>query len=251
MIAGYVLARVAEGKRHEHDHVDGHAHAHAHGEQHAHEHAPVQASGKESGRPFAGKDERPFVTQVLGHFDELLYHVGAWTVVGLLAAAYLQATVSNGSLSMLSVAGVDIVLVTFLAVPSYVCAASATPLAAVLLAKGVSQGAVLTGLLLGPATNVATVAWLKAAYGARAAFYGLAALVLTTWIFAALANVYLPAPVLAVDAAHEHSHGTIAYACATLLVLLLARAVWRNGLRVWLGSLGEAMGHDHAHDHAH
>lgn len=230
MIAGYVLARVADGAKHAHDHDHG---------------KPMSA------RPFAAPDERSFVAQVMGHFDELLYHVGAWTVVGLLAAAYLQATVSNGSLSMLSVAGVDIALVTLLAVPSYVCAASATPLAAVLLAKGVSQGAVLTGLLLGPATNVATVAWLKAAYGARAAFYGLAALILTTWTFAVLANLYLPAPVLVVDAAHEHSHGAVSYACAVLLVLLLARTVWRNGLRAWLGSLGEAMGHDHAHDHAH
>jgi hypothetical protein len=119
----------------------------------------------------------------------------------------------------------------------------------VLLAKGVSQGAVLTGLLLGPATNVATVVWLKAAYGPRATTYGLMVLVLTTWLFAALANVYLPPPVLAVDAAHEHSHGALSYVCAALLVVLLGRAVWRNGLRVWLGSLGEAMGHDHGHAH--
>ena len=252
MIAGYVLARVAEAAaraKHEHEH-EHHGHGHGHDHHHEHEHAAHSVS--ESQRPFAAaKDARPFTTQVLGHFDELLSHVGAWTVVGLLAAAYLQATVSNGSLSMLSMAGMDIALVTVLAVPSYVCAASATPLAAVLLAKGVSQGAVLTGLLLGPATNVATIAWLKAAYGVRATFYGIGALVLTTWTLAALANVYLPAPVLAVDAAHEHSHGAVSYVCAVLLVLLLARAVWRNGLRVWLGSLGEAMGHDHAHDHAH
>jgi uncharacterized membrane protein YraQ (UPF0718 family) len=249
MIAGYVLARVAEGAaRKEHAREHGHAHAHGLG----HEHASAAHAVSESQRPFAAAaDARPFARQVLGHFDELLYHVGAWTVVGLLAAAYLQATVSNGSLSMLNIAGVDIALVTVLAVPSYVCAASATPLAAVLLAKGVSQGAVLTGLLLGPATNVATIAWLKGAYGTRATFYGIGALVLTTWTLAGLANVYLPAPVLAIDAAHEHSHGAISYVCAVLLVLLLARAVWRNGLRVWLGSLGEAIGHDHAHGHAH
>jgi uncharacterized membrane protein YraQ (UPF0718 family) len=161
----------------------------------------------------------------------------------------LQATVGNGSLSALSIAGADIGLVTILAVPSYVCAASATPLAAVLLAKGVSQGAVLTGLLLGPATNVATLAWLKAAYGVRATAYGIGALLLTTWLLAAFANTMLPAPVLVVDALHDHGHGAVSYACAALLVLLLARAVWRNGLRVWLGSLGDTIGHDHAHDH--
>lgn len=41
--------------------------------------------------------------------------------------------------------------------PLYVCATSSTPLAAVLLAGGFSPGAVLVFLLVGPATNIATV----------------------------------------------------------------------------------------------
>jgi hypothetical protein len=38
-----------------------------------------------------------------------------------------------------------------------------------------------------------------------------------------------------------------------LLALLLLRAMWRYGLRAWLGSLGDSLshGHDHAHGHAH
>jgi hypothetical protein len=57
-----------------------------------------------------------------------------------------------------------------------------------------------------------------------------------------------------------------------LLLALLARAVWRDGLRSWLGSLGEALaldshppaeahahdrpvaddgGHSHSHSHSH
>lgn len=41
--------------------------------------------------------------------------------------------------------------------PLYVCATSSTPLAAALLASGFSPGAVLVFLLVGPATNIATV----------------------------------------------------------------------------------------------
>jgi hypothetical protein len=249
----------ADERDHDHVHervdvrVDGHAHAQAHDDGHGHGpgHEHVEGrSGTLSELPFAGNGsgQRSFVRQVLGHFDELLYHVGAWTLVGLLAAAYLQATVNDGSLSLLNIAGADILLVSILAVPSYVCAASATPLAAVLLTKGVSQGAVLTGLLLGPATNVATLAWMRAAYGARATAFGLGALVLTTWALALAANAFLPVPVIELHE-HAHEHGLFAYACVVLLVLLLVRAVWRNGLRVWLGSLGEAIGHDHKHDH--
>jgi uncharacterized membrane protein YraQ (UPF0718 family) len=242
MIAGYVLAWARDR-----EHAKLHAHAHSHDHAHPHSDAPAVSSE----RPFAAEqvEQRPFLRQVFGHFDELLYHVGAWTLVGLLAAAYLQATVSDGSLSLLSVAGADVLLVSVLAIPSYVCAASATPLAAVLLAKGVSQGAVLTGLLLGPATNVATIAWLRAAYGARATTFGLGALILTTWLLALLANLFLPTPIVELSA-HTHEHGWFAYLCVVALVLLLVRAVWRNGLRVWLGSLGESIGHDHKHDHA-
>jgi hypothetical protein len=48
----------------------------------------------------------------------------------------------------------------------------------------------------------------------------------------------------------------LSYASAALLLVLLARAVWRNGLRTWLGSLGEALAleaepHQHAHVHVH
>ncbi len=43
-------------------------------------------------------------------------------------------------------------------VPLYVCATSSTPLAAVMLASGFSPGAVLAFLLVGPATNLASLA---------------------------------------------------------------------------------------------
>ena len=64
------------------------------------------------------------------------------------------------------------------------CASSATPLAAVLIAKGVSPGAVLSGLLLGPATNIATLAWLRKAFGKRATIWGSIGLLAATWSLA-------------------------------------------------------------------
>jgi uncharacterized membrane protein YraQ (UPF0718 family) len=41
--------------------------------------------------------------------------------------------------------------------PMYVCASASTPLAAVLVAKGLNPGAALVFLLVGPATNIATI----------------------------------------------------------------------------------------------
>jgi uncharacterized membrane protein YraQ (UPF0718 family) len=205
--------------------------------------------------PFGRSDHHGLGAQIVGNFEELLYHIGAWTLLGLIAAAYLQAALQEGALSGISGSGLDIAIVSLLSVPSYVCASSATPLAAVLLAKGISPGAVLSGLLLGPATNVATMAWLRKAFGLRATLWGFAGLLASTWALALVANRVLPNAAMASNAvAAAHEHGVLSYASAALLLLLLGRAVWRNGLRSWLGSLGEALELEpehHGHAHAH
>lgn len=192
--------------------------------------------------------------QVLHHFDELLYHTGPWTVVGLVAAAYLQVVIPEDGLSGMSRGGVDIFVVAIVAVPSYVCAASATPLAAVLLAKGMSPGAVLVGLLLGPATNIATVSWLRRTFGAKATKWGIAALVLSSWGVAFLVNgtsLQVSVPEVATI---DHDHSAFAYGASILLGALVLRGVWRDGLQTWLASLGQALAtgeRAHAHHKHH
>jgi len=222
----------------------------------AHDVGAAQAAA-DLGPSISPAPRRGIVGQIAANFDELLYHIGAWTLIGLLAAAYLQAALTDGALAALAQSGLDVVLVSVLAIPSYVCASSATPLAAVLLAKGISPGAVLSGLLLGPATNIATLAWLRKVYGARATLWAVGALLAITWSLAFVGNrVLVDAAAIASARAMPHEHGPIHYASLALLLLLLARAVWRSGLRTWLGSLGETLAleppqHAHAHPHAH
>ena len=193
-----------------------------------------------------------FGRRFVGAFDELLYHVAPWTVVGLIAAAYVQAVLPAESLEGMHAYGLDLLVVTLVAVPSYVCAASATPLAAVLLMKGMSPGAVLVGLLLGPATNVATVGFMRASYGTRATVIGGVTLIAAAWTLG-LALDLAPIPLATVTPESvAHDHGPVALVAAAALTLVLLRSIWLNGLRAWLGSLGEAMGlGDHGHDHAH
>jgi ABC-type nickel/cobalt efflux system permease component RcnA len=118
---------------------------------------------------------------------------------------------------------------------------------------------VLSGLLLGPATNLATVAWLRKAFGLRATLWGVGGLLASTWGLALVANRLLAGTSLVrATESVAHEHGVFSQASAILLLLLLLRAVWRNGLRSWLGALGEALeletehhGHSHAHGHDH
>jgi len=53
-------------------------------------------------------------------------------------------------------------------VPMYICATASTPIAAALILKGVSPGAALVFLLVGPATNVTSLSVLFGLLGKRA-----------------------------------------------------------------------------------
>jgi hypothetical protein len=59
-------------------------------------------------------------------------------------------------------------LMLILGVPLYICATASTPIAAALVLKGVSPGAALVFLLVGPATNIASLSVLVGLLGKRA-----------------------------------------------------------------------------------
>jgi len=60
-------------------------------------------------------------------------------------------------------------------IPIYVCATGSVPIAAMMIAKGISPGAALVFLMTGPATNSATIAAVWKMLGKKAAFLYLAA----------------------------------------------------------------------------
>jgi uncharacterized protein len=225
------------------------------------------SSGPTSNRPaepalaFECGSGSGWVRRTLSHFEALLYGIGAWIALGLLAAAYVHAALEPGALSGLARSGLDIALLSVLALPGYLSAAAATPLAAVLVGKGVSPGAVLAGLLLAPTTSVAVFVWLRTTGDMRRAVLGHAALCFVGAVLALVANAVLPrvTPALAVrwapdEVGTQAPHGIIAYFVAAILIALCARGIWRNGLRAWLAPLNAGAGLlalRHGHDHEH
>lgn len=194
------------------------------------------------------------IASALHYFDELLLHTAPWTIVGLLAAAFIEVSFEPGALAPLAASGLDILVIALIALPMYVCAASATPMAALLLLKGVSPGAVLVGLLLGPTTNVATVAVLGRAYGPRVAWLGIAIIAGVACVLGVVVN-FVGVPVtLPTELAEAHSHGVWSWGAATVLGGMLVHQLWRSGLGPWLDILdagGHAHGHSHDHGHDH
>ncbi len=101
-------------------------------------------------------------------FGQLLEDVATWLVMGLLVAALVQVYLPADFFAGLGGGLWPMVIMALIGVPMYVCATASTPMAAGFLALGLSPGAVLVFMLLGPASNIGTLMIIKNALGARA-----------------------------------------------------------------------------------
>ncbi len=106
-------------------------------------------------------------------------------------------------------------------VPLYVCAAASTPIAAGLIAGGVSPGAAMVFLLAGPATNIASLIVVRGEFGNRIFAGYLGALVLASVGAGALLDWVLgSASIPAAAPAHVHATGSRAAIAFTIVFLL-------------------------------
>ncbi len=108
--------------------------------------------------------------------------------------------------------------------PLYICATSSTPLAAVLMINGFSPGAVLVFLLVGPATNVASLVVLKKLLGLGGTVRYLVAIIVTAVLCGILTD-YLYG-VTGLEAIYRLSsesdiHSLFSYGAAIFLSLLI------------------------------
>lgn len=188
-------------------------------------------------------------------FDDQLFRGGAWVLLGVVLAAFLDVLVPAQALAEFDSVTLAFFAVTIVAIPSALCAPAATPIAAVLVAKGLAPGAVLVGLLLGPTANVATWMFLRRWFGVRAAFVSLAGVVVAAWVAGALLH-FSGAQFAPLDPAtlpHETPLWLQVLALAALA--LVVRSIWLHGLRAWLGALrrnaGSSEGGGHSHGHSH
>jgi uncharacterized membrane protein YraQ (UPF0718 family)/copper chaperone CopZ len=91
-------------------------------------------------------------------------------IIGVLIAGVISAAIPDDFFAGLLGGGiVSMLIMMAVGIPVYVCATASVPVAAVLIAKGVSPGAALVFLMTGPATNAATVMTVWKIMGRRVA----------------------------------------------------------------------------------
>ncbi len=114
--------------------------------------------------------ERSFIGAVKYGFITLPRDINKALIIGVLVAGLIAAIVPDDYFAALLGGGIASMLVMMLVgIPIYVCATASVPIAAALIAKGVSPGAALVFLMTGPATNAATITTIWKTMGRRTA----------------------------------------------------------------------------------
>ena len=125
-------------------------------------------------------------------YIDLVKDISLWLVIGLGFAALIKTFVPVEFLVQWGYGWLAFVVMALVGVPMYICATASTPIAAGLLFSGVSPGATLVFMLVGPATNIATIALVKNELGRRTLVIYLASVVGVGFVFGYLTN-YLAA----------------------------------------------------------
>jgi len=182
--------------------------------------------------------------------DDLWGDLAGWFFVGLLFAGIIAAIIPPEVMIKYLGGGLHSMLIMLLVgIPMYICATASTPVAAALILKGVSPGAALVFLLVGPATNVTSLSVLFGLLGRRATFIYLA----TLSLFAVLSGLVLDgiyaglgvsASAIAGQAGEVIPYG-LQLAGALIVILLSVKPVYRFIQRVFTRKVNGA---PHKHD---
>ncbi len=170
----------------------------------------------------------------------------AWPLVlGVLASGLLAVAIpADFFASPLFQGPLAYLLMLAVGLPIYVCASASTPVAATLIAKGLSPGAALVFLLASPATNLGSLLVLRRLLGARSLVVHLVALSIVTLVLGVALDLVYRGLVLTprgFDGAHAHLFpGAVHRSAAVLLALVLAASFFRKVRKLFEASAASA-----------
>ncbi|MBL4712376.1 MAG: SO_0444 family Cu/Zn efflux transporter [Gammaproteobacteria bacterium] len=170
--------------------------------------------------------------QVLSYAGaEMLDDIAKWMAIGIVLAGVMMTFIPPDWLAQWGQGFTAMLVMLVVGIPMYICAVASTPVAAGLLLAGVSPGAVLVFLLVGPATNIASFALLKQELGLKVTMVYLAGLSVLSLCMGLLLEWLLETQQWQIEAqlgdAHTMLPGTIAWLSAFLLIFLAIKPLRR------------------------
>jgi uncharacterized membrane protein YraQ (UPF0718 family) len=170
--------------------------------------------------------QRPELTKALQYgFIKLPSELAVALVTGLVLAGLITTLMpSNLFEGSLSSGPAAFLIVTLIGLPLYVCATASIPMAYALMVAGLSPGAALVFLIVGPATNTATVVAIWKIIGHKATVIYLATLLVISWTSGWVFNASI-SPQIISDSMHGHESASISlwqHVSGIVLIAILA-----------------------------
>lgn len=193
---------------------------------------------------------------------DLWVELAGWFFAGILVAGVITVLVPDDIFSHYLGGGLSSMLLMLLfGIPLYICATASTPIAAAFILKGVSPGAALVFLLVGPATNVTSLSVLVGILGKRASVLYLFSISVVAVLCGLLVDlVYLSLGISAtavIGQAAEIMPGWLMLSATLVLLALSVRPLagivsgWFGGENCGCGcssgSCASGSGHHHQH----
>lgn len=171
--------------------------------------------------------------QVLSYAGaELLDDISKWMAIGIVLAGTMLTFIPPDWFAQWGGGLTAMLVMLVVGVPMYICAVASTPVAAGLLLAGVSPGAVLVFLLVGPATNIASFALLKQELGLKVTAMYLAGLSVFSLMMGLLLEWLLTSQAWQIQVhmgeAHTMLPDAISWLSAFLLIFLAIKPLRRS-----------------------
>ena len=162
---------------------------------------------------------------------ELLDDISKWLAFGIVLAGIMLTFIPPDWLAQWGGGLTAMLVMLVVGIPMYICAVASTPVAAGLLLAGVSPGAVLVFLLVGPATNIASFALLKRELGWKVTGMYLFGLSVLSLMMGLLLEWLLKVQHWQIEASLGEAHtmlpGMVSWASAFILIFLAIKPLRR------------------------
>ncbi len=166
-------------------------------------------------------------------FTELMNDLAFWLLIGFIISGCITVFIPNWVFEGWAGQGFSSLLVMLIiGTPMYICASGSIPIAAAMMAKGLSPGAVIVFLLAGPATNLGSIPVISKLLGRRSTVIYLVSIIIVSLLIGFLVNLSIPQPSIVSEyeiAANSAEQPSLFSAlCGCALIVLLIRGIWSN-----------------------
>lgn len=166
-------------------------------------------------------------------FGQLLSDIGPYLLAGIAIAGLITWLIPDGFVEQHLGSGITSMLIMLAAgIPLYVCASASTPIVAALALKGLSPGAALVFLMVGPATNAATITVIARLLGKPVAVVYVTVIAICALVMGMAINAlygWLAIDISSWTGGVQHnSGGVFSTLAAVTLLALIFRAVVRK-----------------------